>query len=153
MRDLSIENAILSAAINPISALEVAGSSASRRPSPRKLKVEPEHQHGDRKSRKDRQVGGVEEVGTASVDHRAPARRGRLEAQAEETERRLRENRRSHAERRLHGYGGKRSGDDMSQQDAPYRRAHRARRLDELEFTRAQQLTTYQPRVSDPPDQ
>jgi hypothetical protein len=82
----------------------VAGSSASKAVA---QKIEPEHQQGDRKFRKGRQVGGVEEVGTASVEHRAPARRGRLDAEAEETERRHDPERHGDNDGKGHRSGGK----------------------------------------------
>jgi len=64
--------------------------------------VEPKNQHGDRQTGHEREVRRIEQVGTAAVQHGAPAGRGRLDAEAKEAERRLTDDRASHSERRLH---------------------------------------------------
>ena len=89
--------------------------------------IEPEHQHRDREPRKDGQMRRVEQMRPARVEHRSPARRRRLDAEAEEAERRLRDDRARHAERRLHDHGRKRRRQDVTEDDrVPDRRRARA---------------------------
>ena len=61
-------------------------------------KIEPEHQRRNRGARKNRQVRRVQQVQASTVEHRSPARCGRLNTEPEKAERRLREDRPRHAQ-------------------------------------------------------
>ena len=88
--------------------------------------IEAEHQQRDREPGKDRQVRRVEQVRAAAVQHRPPARRRRLHAEPEKTQRRFADDRAGHAERGLHDDRRNRGRHDVPQQHAR-RVARRAR--------------------------
>src|SRR5205085_5647282 len=64
--------------------------------------IESEHEQRDGETRKDREVRRVEDMGASSVQHRAPARCGRLNAKTEEAQRGFTDDRTRHSERGLH---------------------------------------------------
>ena len=65
----------------------------------------------------------IEQVRPAGIEHRPPARRRRLHAQAEEAQRRLGDDRARHAERGLHDDRRERRRQDVAQDDARRARA------------------------------
>ena len=95
----------------------------------------------------------VEQVDAAVVEHRAPARGRRLHPESEKTQRRLGEDGAAHPEGRLHAHGRQRRGNHVTKEHAGRSGPERARRLHELELTRPQHLTAYQPRVAHPADE
>ena len=86
------------------------------------------------------------------IQHRAPARRWRLNAEAEKAQRGFRQNRARHAESRLHHHSRHGGRHDVSEENARCAGAERASGLNELELARLQYLTSHQTRVSDPAD-
>lgn len=94
----------------------------------------------------------VEDVRAPAVQHVPPARRGRLHAEPQKTERCLADDRPSHAERRLHDNSRERRWHDVAHKDVKRRRAQRTRRLNIFELTGAQHLATDDPRVTHPAD-
>ena len=132
----------------PISLL--FGSIRSRSPSPRKLK--PSTSIAIARPGKIVRCGASNRCDAPGVEHRPPARRRRLDAEAEEAERRLGDDRARHAERRLDDDRGKRRRQHVAQDDPRGAGAEGARRLHELELARAQRLAAHQARVAHPAD-
>src|SRR5262245_6301526 len=116
-------------------------------------RVETENEPGYRKPGEDRQVRRVEQVRPAAVQHRPPAWRGRLNAETEETERRLPYYRTGHAQRCLNDDRRQHRRHDMAPQDLAGAGAQCACGLDILELTSAQRLPPDKACVTDPADQ
>ena len=76
--------------------------------------------HGMRDLR--RQVRRIEDVRAAPVQHRAPAWRGRLNAEAEKAERRFADDGAGHAERALHHHRRQRQAGEPEQHPRAHRR-------------------------------
>ena len=94
----------------------------------------------------------VEQVRPAGIEHRAPARRRRLDAEAEEAQRRLRDDRARHPSVACTTTAGSAVGRTWRRTIRAELGAERARRLHVLELARAQHLAAHQPRVAHPAD-
>src|SRR5882672_5309563 len=93
-------------------------------------KVERKHQKENRQARPDRHPGRVVDVVLGGVQHAAPARRGRLLAEAEEGEARLGDDRGGDGEGGLDDERRDHVRQDVAQRDAQVRIAERARGFD-----------------------
>ena len=108
--------------------------------------VEREHGQHEGRAREDHVPPGSLEVGRGVGDHLAPARGRRLDADPEERQGGLEEDVLGQDERRVDDDRGHEVGEDLAEDDAPVRRAERARGLDELLLAQRQHLPADDPR-------
>ncbi len=85
-------------------------------------------------------------VGARLVEHRAPLRRRRLRAQAQERQARGGDDRGADPHREIHHDGRDGARQDVAQQDGPVRRADAARGLDVGQVLEHQRVAAHQPR-------
>ena len=124
------------------------GSSQSRRASPSKIEREDGGHHGERG--KHDEMRRVEEMAARVVEHRAPARHGREDADAEKAERGLGEDRARHRDGGLHEHRLENIRQKMTREDARVGCAERARGENVLHFLRLQNLRAGEPCVAGP---
>src|ERR1041385_1722704 len=113
---------------------------------------EREHRDGDRDGGERDLVGRAEDGLVAVLDHHAPARRGRRDADAQIAEHRLQEDGLGDAERQRDDDRTQRVGHEVPEDDLQVRRADRSRRLDVLLLLDREHLAADEPGQADPVD-
>src|SRR5207302_4950066 len=112
--------------------------------------VDPEDQEEDGESRKKREPPAGCDVVAPLVQHGAPARRRRRDAQPEEAQRGLGDDRARHREGRDDGDGREHVGQDVAPEEIAVGRAERAGGLDELSLAQRERLAPHDSRVGNP---
>ena len=128
--------------------ITLRGSSASRRPSPTKLIVSTVRKIAS--AREQRPVRRDVEVVLAVEEDAAPGRDVRREAEAEEGQRRLGDDRRGDVDGAGDDHRAQRIGQDVAHDLARHAGAERARRLDEFLLAQREELRAHQPRHRHP---
>src|SRR5450432_179764 len=112
--------------------------------------IERQHRQHNRSGREQDQMRRVQEMNSGVVEHRAPARRRRRYAEAEETHGSLRQNCAGNADGTLHNDWLHDVGEDVAENDSQVARAQSPRGLDEFPFANRQDLGAHQPGIADP---
>ena len=110
--------------------LEVLGSRASRRPSPRKLRAE--EGDGEEEGGEDEEPGVADHAVGAFLDEDAPGGVGRLDAEAEEAEDGFEEHDGGDGEGGVDDDGAEGVGDEVAEDDAAVAKAEAAGGFDEF---------------------
>src|SRR5216684_3580322 len=121
-------------------------------PQPVSEEREGQHHDADAEGRQQDRPGRSREDHEPFVDHDAPGRCRRLDADTEERQRRLGEHRARDAEGHRDDDRGEQVREQVADHDPARRRADRARGLDELALLERQDLTPYEPGHADPVD-